>query len=144
MPGPTNHFVPAGASPLFGDVPVSEILDLADKPAKKPTDAATEFELNIINLASESATAVAANVSPYSRVLKIIVLGGKVLKLVFGTADEGGPNQIFGVMDEAFLPIPDLAGGKLKEIVDKAKNQFTAAGWVVMEPVWLKDPKVGE
>lgn len=143
MPGTPNTFVPAGTSPLFGDVPV-DVIDVVDKPPKRPSDAASEFEINIIQLASESATAVASNLNPLAKVLRIIVLGEKVVKLIFGSDEERGSNTLFGVMDEAFQVPPAVGTDKLRAIVEKVKVQASAAGWTVMEPVWLKDPKVGE
>lgn len=143
MPGPPNSATGFGGAPFGSTIVPWDLLDFLDKPAKRPSEGASEFELNLIGLGSDSATSLPANATRGSRVLRVVVLGEKIVKLVFGTSEEGDANSIFTNLD-AIVPAgePDRRQ-KFLDIVNRSKQSVSAAGWTLLDPVWLADPPVG-
>jgi len=139
VPGPSNKAT--ASSPLLGftdplDV-IDSIIDALDQPAR-PSETRQDAEAKLLeNLLRGLQRSAGSNRA--IRIISIVVIGGKILKLVVG--GERNDQDIFlpldALIDREYTMDPDRG----RRLVDRIQSQLSGAGVVVMDPVWLKDPR---
>jgi hypothetical protein len=139
MPGPNSGspYYPAvfALGPDFDD-----IVDFLEGAPKRIQDALNDSEGRIFELATKSPL-FDAQPLPGTKTLKLVVVGLKVLKAVFGGESEGGTA---GVLIENLSDTFDINGAVPQPIVERyvrsIADHFSAAGYQVMEPTYIGDP----
>lgn len=117
---------------------IDSIIDAIDQP-QRPSDVVQDAETKLLeNIVKGLQKSAGSNRAV--RVISIVVIGGKIIKLLFGgEVDSGG---LFLPIDELIAPDYTTDPLRVARLVDRLQTQISGAGIVVMDPVWLRDPKV--
>lgn len=141
MPPPNKA---EGGSPIFGfTIGVDEIIDLFDKPGKRPSEAALEFEQRVFEQSVQSSLPPTTSAGKVGVIIRLIVLGEKLVKLVFGTSEDAGSNSSFALLDDLIKGDHPDKKARLFDLVRRSRAKFGQAGITLLDPVWLADPAVG-
>lgn len=117
---------------------IEDLLDLFEPNPKKPSSAADSLQATAFENAINTSMEIASGKGRVVTVLRVAVLGLKVIKLVFGD-DAGGETSFFYSLDQITAPGND-ATSVIREKLRELSVQGAAAGLVMMDPVWLGDP----
>lgn len=141
MPTPNRA---EGGSPIFGfTVGVDEIIDLFDKPGKRPSEAALEFEQRVFEQSIQSSLPPTTSAGRAATIIRLIVIGEKLVKLVFGSSEDAGSNSSFAILDDLIKGNHPDKKARLFDLVQRSRANFGQAGITLFDPVWLADPAVG-
>jgi hypothetical protein len=132
----------AGAPVVVGFFPdISDILDFLDGPSKRPSKAATELEAFLFELASiKSSMGIAGGGGRAGLVLRIILIGEKLVKIVIGTSEADSGNSYLFPLDDLRDDDNQTNFSAFSEFVNRLQTIGTKAGFSVMEPTYIGDP----
>jgi hypothetical protein len=133
---------PAGPPALFGDLfDVGDIIDIFEGPGKKLSKAAQDLESFLVEQGGhKSSLDVLAPLGKANKVIRFVILGGKLVNVIFGDDDQSAANSYLVPLDEFADFVNPIPIREFQEYVTRLQSLGTEAGWLIMDPVWLGDP----
>jgi len=142
---PGRVSVPISFTPTFGFIDFDDVLDFLEGPPKDLDALVVESEGRLIETLLKFAQR-----TPQGRVVALaarLVIGLKIIKVVFGENDEYTGRTLIGgvdITDEFERNRPFGLADNLAQVAFNKRigQEFTRAGIVWLDPIWLKDPGV--
>ncbi len=132
----------ASSPALFGDLfDPADIIDIFEGPGKKLSKAAQDLESFLIEQGGhKSSLDVLAPLGKANKVIRFVILGGKLVNVIFGSEDQSAANSYLVPLDEFADFVNPIPVQEFAAYVRSLQSIGTAAGWLIMDPVWLGDP----